>query len=733
MIFPKKSLVVTPFLLLLLFIPSVNADLTINSGYYLDFSEQDGLYANDSTTFGNNFSSSNDSVIWDSSGKIGGGTSIYIDTNVPQGGYRWDSEPTVADQTARCLPSACHNFSFSAWIYPESLKTNQFIMHQEASTGNEHIASLIYDAGFIKYQGVTGSSGSRQVWAAASNPVFTQEWSHVVVTVNDSYNVTMYINGDKVDSFNIDGSSSIVGDDTGFEVHLGYGRATNLYFNGSLDEIGYWDSYVLTDEDAEALYNNGNGLSFVSFDLEAPEQILTFAPISMGQNDQELRFMNQFFSGYNDFTLSFTDEITGNNVFLEIEDTSVIEQVNYTTPYLNVEVLSMGETFQNNVRVKFNSNVTSFETFMVFCAGNSIAQACSLQVPFSILGIDSDQVNNPKQIKDFKSPFKMSFLADYQFDMNDYFSGYDGIKVIYTHPVTGVFTTLQTEKDQTTVVDNNIVSVFSLVTDNDTIRFRVFTNETQKTIPLTIGAFYEVTNGTFSTILDTMSLQIGQFFGDVFVNPPTKIKDIGTLQLDSGDSVSIFYTDYMTDFTGSSIDFEDGSNGLDVNLINGQTYEQGNFTVSIVKDKITITAISSSYEQEMFMGGVNQAGDLIIPFTVSIGGLDIGQSSSTGKGIFRSIVSWVTSLFPNSETIPFGTRMAFVFSTILGTLILFVLLGGLVSHGEIIEPLIKYVFPVVAIVEVLFFIANGYIPISLIIVLTVIAGAIGFLATRGSS
>ena len=48
---------------------------------------------------------------------------------------------------------------------------------------------------------------------------------------------------------------------TGLPFHIGYGGWTNSYWNGQVDELGFWKR-VLTSSERAVLWNSGNGRTY---------------------------------------------------------------------------------------------------------------------------------------------------------------------------------------------------------------------------------------------------------------------------------------------------------------------------------------------------------------------------------------------------------------------------------------------------------------------------------------
>lgn len=93
-------------------------------------------------------------------------------------------------------------------------------------------------------------------------------WFHFAMTFNYSlFEFTTYINSGFLDAKNASSNlipcTEITMFNNPYSGH-GYPYPDDQPFNGSIDEVGFWNR-CLTQSDVNALYNNGNGKSFSTF------------------------------------------------------------------------------------------------------------------------------------------------------------------------------------------------------------------------------------------------------------------------------------------------------------------------------------------------------------------------------------------------------------------------------------------------------------------------------------
>jgi hypothetical protein len=139
------------------------------------------------------------------------------------------------------------------------------------------------DVPFILFVGKTGTSDvSLRIgqWSKANNTVSCQYrvgttsytsgpveftdtgWNFLAGRFDDGY-VTMWINDSKEDT----SSRADAGNNTAGDTYVGKWAGATYSFEGDVDELAIW-SRALDDEEVEAVYNSGNGLSYENIILQ---------------------------------------------------------------------------------------------------------------------------------------------------------------------------------------------------------------------------------------------------------------------------------------------------------------------------------------------------------------------------------------------------------------------------------------------------------------------------------
>jgi len=649
------------------------------------------------------------------------GSAINLD-----GGDRYEADEDVNITSMQGIISP-QDYSISVWIYPEVYDSYTAIYSRNDVGGYTQV--LTYEAGYLR--NVVAGGGRTNCSISYIPPVLTNEWTHIVAAVEDA-STTFYINGEEsYTEYEPAVSGRCNPTSFGQNNYVGIGGvpliSTNS-FNGSIDELSYWSSRTLNSSDVESLYNNGNGLSFESYSLALPEQIANFADIDMDSNDVYSLYFDSFFSNYEDITVSFVDEIQGANAYLTLNRNDNVTQT-YNTAHLVVQLTPLGELFDNNVRMRIFSNETQFDTILSIVASNALGNVLD-SVSLSVNGDTAETITNPNQIASIATPITLPYSSNYEWSMNNYFTGYDGLRVNFDDNFNGVSVELSVEKgDAQTSYNISQYKVF-VTPEEDNIRLKVYSNETTTNLVMTLSTFYQIANNSYNTLQNPLTVKIQQF-GSVPTVPPTQIASLDTVYLEQGDTYTFKFKDYAQDYTGAGLYYEDESAGATIYSTSGDSYQQGNYTVTINGELVQITAVSSSYTQDFTLFYVNQAGELEIPFTVVIGSIDLGGTTQSSSS-FRSLISWFMSLFPEASTLPLSTRMGFVLITIL--LFAGLLMGVAINAGgDAPEAIAKYVLPPVIFLIVIFFTALKYVPISITVMLVLLSGGILYILLGGNS
>lgn len=149
------------------------------------------------------------------------------------------------------------DFTYSCWINPESLVIYPVIIRKGSDINDNVEYVLYYDTvnNALKF-GVTWSGNYGEVSSGSS--LSTATW-YFVVFHHDSVNnqLAISVNGGTLQTT----SWSLGVDDSAFPFCLGASVGQSLWWDGLIDEVGFWKR-VLTSGERTQLYNGGSGLAY---------------------------------------------------------------------------------------------------------------------------------------------------------------------------------------------------------------------------------------------------------------------------------------------------------------------------------------------------------------------------------------------------------------------------------------------------------------------------------------
>lgn len=158
-------------------------------------------------------------------------------------------------------------YSLSLWIYPKRDNSAKFetifsIRRSNAVAGFtlRHI-SANGNPGTIRFQAETGSPDI--LLNTSGWPV--NAWSFCVVTLDGNY-VRIYRDAVEVGNLDISSYSNVVSLGAPLTIGVFGGTLILDYFKGIIDDIRLWDNEYLTQNDINALYEEGIGLIKVKYD-----------------------------------------------------------------------------------------------------------------------------------------------------------------------------------------------------------------------------------------------------------------------------------------------------------------------------------------------------------------------------------------------------------------------------------------------------------------------------------
>lgn len=155
-------------------------------------------------------------------------------------------------------------YTLSIWIYRTSLPP---------TSGTGQAGRFFQNGGnagefLIGYKNVSGTysfyvehydNGSNKIAIDYTVTLSTSTWYHVALTWNGT-TLTLYLNGASVGTPQSTSSINTAG---GYGCAMGQNTAgtANTYWDGSLDEVGFWKRGLSSTEVGQ-LYNGGNGLAY---------------------------------------------------------------------------------------------------------------------------------------------------------------------------------------------------------------------------------------------------------------------------------------------------------------------------------------------------------------------------------------------------------------------------------------------------------------------------------------
>lgn len=174
--------------------------------------------------------------------------------------------------TAMGASAADINFSFQMWFQLESQVSGtgvsqfqNFLCYVVESAGNgwSYFIDYYVDAGVYRLRWLRG--GSEVAYNMGGTPLNLATWYHLVGTYDGS-NIRLYLNGSQVGSTVAASGVADVGSSPNI-MRLGQYRDGNAnvlsrYFDGAMDEVGFWFGHCLSSSEITELYNSGNAKAY---------------------------------------------------------------------------------------------------------------------------------------------------------------------------------------------------------------------------------------------------------------------------------------------------------------------------------------------------------------------------------------------------------------------------------------------------------------------------------------
>lgn len=177
------------------------------------------------------------------------------------------SSAYLSSATALGFSATDVNCSFSCWVKPESNPSSgefyQIVSYSvEDTTGWQFFMDYRNSGG--TYQLFFGRTG--EITYNLAGPLSTSSFTHIVGTY-DGTQVELFVNGVSVGTAAASGVADVGSSPNYFRLGQyrdGNGNVLSRYFDGIIDEVGFWQKDLTSDEITQ-LYNSGAGLAYGSF------------------------------------------------------------------------------------------------------------------------------------------------------------------------------------------------------------------------------------------------------------------------------------------------------------------------------------------------------------------------------------------------------------------------------------------------------------------------------------
>ncbi|OGL34495.1 hypothetical protein A3F05_01735 [Candidatus Saccharibacteria bacterium RIFCSPHIGHO2_12_FULL_47_17] len=153
------------------------------------------------------------------------------------------------------------DFSMAAWVYLDSNTYGVIMGKGDPNAGNTYEYILQYDNGASRFMlSISASGGSGSVTANNFGAISTGTWYFVVAWHDATANtINISVNNGTADS----AAWTTGANNTAYEFTIGTYPVlhTGGYFNGRIDEAGFWKK-VLSSQEKTDLYNSGSGNTY---------------------------------------------------------------------------------------------------------------------------------------------------------------------------------------------------------------------------------------------------------------------------------------------------------------------------------------------------------------------------------------------------------------------------------------------------------------------------------------
>ena len=171
------------------------------------------------------------------------------------------------------------NFSLSVWINPTSTSGVRGILTKLTNTSHKQYALSIQD-GQLRFDYELDANN----WALGGGSIPTNTWSFIVVTVEQSGQISIYVNGSLVSRATAPALPNL--DTQPFEIGRWGGSYNDFYFAGTIDDVKFFDK-VLTEAEIGDLSNLTAAKAFGIQNASIPDELqMSLYPNPVSQNGE---------------------------------------------------------------------------------------------------------------------------------------------------------------------------------------------------------------------------------------------------------------------------------------------------------------------------------------------------------------------------------------------------------------------------------------------------------------
>ncbi|MDO8556442.1 MAG: LamG domain-containing protein [Nanoarchaeota archaeon] len=324
-------------------------------------------------------------VTFDYSGLGNNGTpingSIFNVTGKLGGSYNFDGVNDYINFSSG-IPAFSNNATVFFWFFANRCDGYPMGVTRAAGTGNDWEISLSI-AGNAQCEPYYGGNGAIIVMTPAAHVIPLKVWTQIAVTVDSSNGARLYKNGILINSTNTTTSWR----NANGMVYLA-SRTDGNNFNGSLDEVAFWNRSLSTQEIGE-LYNRTR-YGRVRVQVRSCDDAACSGETYVGQDNNSARFFNN--NTFSNISFIAKQRYVQYKLYLDIEnatktvaasayvdDAELYYEESNVAPSLNGMLLNIsndtletGDFFNVSVNVSDNNSGDRINlTVVLFVNGNS--------------------------------------------------------------------------------------------------------------------------------------------------------------------------------------------------------------------------------------------------------------------------------------------------------------------------------------------------------------------------